>query len=271
MVPATLLENITVQKTYTADRPGEFGGGDVQVHTKDFPGIRTWQVQVSGGYTGGVTFRSVGTYAGSPSDRYGFGSAARGIPSAVFETAGNRPLVLSSNPGLGFDQATLAEVARSFNNVWSPSTTNAPASKAYAASYGDELKVSATVGRRSVVDVPLNTSRTVAMLLQAPRTRCSTTPSKSMASRPGGLVVIIDAPRHLHAGFYTNVADDEVRRWRCPQIMTIITGTGLQELRLMYVQRNILRARSRGTRCRGGSIDWRVCARGACQQPDRRG
>jgi len=37
LVPANLLENVVVQKTYTSDRQGEFGGGDVQVHTKDFP------------------------------------------------------------------------------------------------------------------------------------------------------------------------------------------------------------------------------------------
>src|SRR5204862_631040 len=47
LLPAGLLENIVVQKTYTADRPGEFGGGDVQVHTKDFPGARMWSFLVS--------------------------------------------------------------------------------------------------------------------------------------------------------------------------------------------------------------------------------
>ena len=50
LLPANLLENMVMQKTYTADRPGEFGGGDVQVHTKDFPGDRTWQFSVSQGY-----------------------------------------------------------------------------------------------------------------------------------------------------------------------------------------------------------------------------
>jgi len=49
LLPASLLEDIVVQKTYTADRPGEFGGGDVQVHTKDFPGRRTWQFSTSQG------------------------------------------------------------------------------------------------------------------------------------------------------------------------------------------------------------------------------
>ena len=47
MIPSSLLENIVVQKTYTADRPGEFGGGDVQITTKDFPGKRMLQVSLA--------------------------------------------------------------------------------------------------------------------------------------------------------------------------------------------------------------------------------
>jgi len=50
LIPSSLLENIVVQKTYTADRPGEFGGGDVQITTKDFPGKRMLQVSLGAGY-----------------------------------------------------------------------------------------------------------------------------------------------------------------------------------------------------------------------------
>src|SRR4029453_116543 len=50
LVPANLLDNIVVQKTYTADLPGEFGGGDVQVRTKDFPGRRTFSFSFSQGF-----------------------------------------------------------------------------------------------------------------------------------------------------------------------------------------------------------------------------
>src|SRR6185503_14462891 len=51
LVPANLLENIVVQKAYSADRPGEFGGGDVQVHTRDFPGHRTWSLSITQGFS----------------------------------------------------------------------------------------------------------------------------------------------------------------------------------------------------------------------------
>ena len=63
LLPANLLENIVVQKTYTADRPGEFGGGDVQVRTRDFPGQRTWSASFAQGWNAGVTGRDHLTYS----------------------------------------------------------------------------------------------------------------------------------------------------------------------------------------------------------------
>src|SRR5262245_64885754 len=88
LLPAALLENIVVQKTYTADRAGEFSGGDVQLHTKDFPGNRTWSFSVSQGYAEGVTFQDRRTYRSSRADIFGFGADSRSIPGAVFDAAG---------------------------------------------------------------------------------------------------------------------------------------------------------------------------------------
>ena len=72
LLPANLLENIVVQKTYTADRPGEFGGGDVQVRTKDFPGGRTWQLAIASGYNENITSEDRSTYPGGSGDQLGF-------------------------------------------------------------------------------------------------------------------------------------------------------------------------------------------------------
>ena len=108
LLPANLLENIVVQKTYTADRPGEFGGGDVQVHTKDFPGHRTWSFTVSQGAAEGTTFRRMQTYLGSRADVFGFGSGSRQVPGSVAgvpvpaykgSDAANRSLLASMGNG----------------------------------------------------------------------------------------------------------------------------------------------------------------------------
>src|SRR5262249_19023955 len=79
LIPANLIDNIVIQKTYTADRPGEFGGGDVQLHTKDFPGRRTWSFTFSTGANLASTFHKRLTYGSTSADRFGFGAASRGI------------------------------------------------------------------------------------------------------------------------------------------------------------------------------------------------
>jgi hypothetical protein len=35
--PSSLLDNIIISKSFTADQPGNFSGGLVQLQTKDFP------------------------------------------------------------------------------------------------------------------------------------------------------------------------------------------------------------------------------------------
>src|SRR5262249_45058106 len=118
LFPAALLDNINVQKTYTADRAGEFGGGDVQVKTRDFPGTRMWAFSLSQGYAPGVTGGTRQTYISPDADRWGFGSSGRQIPDIVNQIAGSRPLTEGS--GLGFPASTLMEVEKSFENVWTP-------------------------------------------------------------------------------------------------------------------------------------------------------
>ena len=141
LLPANLLENVVVQKTYTADRPGEFGGGDVQVRTRDFPGARTWSISTSQGYAEGVTFRQRRTYAATQADRFGFGVGARDIPGAIFDLAGDHKVVLSNNPALGFRKSALAQLAGAFRNVWTPTTENARPNTSWSVTYGDEFKL----------------------------------------------------------------------------------------------------------------------------------
>src|SRR5262245_4922918 len=141
LLPVNLLDNITVQKTYTANLPGEFGGGDVQVRTKDFPGNRTWSFSLQPGWTEGVTLQQRATYTSSRADIFGYGASSREIPDEVYKVAGGRPLVESSDPARGFTRGQLADVAKSFENVWSPSTVKAIPNATWAATYGDEFKV----------------------------------------------------------------------------------------------------------------------------------
>ena len=157
LLPANLLENIVVQKTYTADRPGEFGGGDVQVHTRDFPGARGVVVLPSAGAVDGVTFHDHRSYAGSSVRLLRLRVRRARIPDAVDASwRGHQKLVSPQVPA-----ATLAQIAQSFNPVWSSRFENTLPNSEYNASYGDASSRVARSGRDRIGEhgAPIRSAR----------------------------------------------------------------------------------------------------------------
>lgn len=288
LVPANLLENIVVQKTYTADRPGEFGGGDVQVRTRDFPGNRTWSFSASQGYVAGVTFKDRLTYASTRADLFGFGAHARRIPDAVYDVAGDRPLVNSSDPARGFTLGTLASVAKSFNDVWSPHGGSTLPNGNYSASYGDEFSL---FGRPLGLIESWSLSRafdqrdeTQRFFIDASDTLYDYAVSRAKETVQLGGVSGVSyrlSPRHtLHLrGLYTHSADDEVRVYQGPDHNRTETTTGgwlnHRGTRLMYLERSVLSGTIEGqhefAHLLGTSLDWKLTRSQARRlQPDRR-
>jgi hypothetical protein len=70
-----------VQKTYSANFPGEFGGGVINLTTKAVPTENFLTVSVSGGGDTETTFENGLTYFGSRWDTFGFDNGNRDIPS----------------------------------------------------------------------------------------------------------------------------------------------------------------------------------------------
>ena len=155
-------------------------------------------------------------------DIFGFGADSREIPDAVYDVAGDRPLVQSSDPTRGFTKATLAAVASSFTNVWSPDSAAHDPER--AATRRPTATSSSCSAARSGVIASWNLSRSfdqqrrvAALLPERATTRSTTTPStrSTESVQLGGISGLSYrlSPRHtLHLrGLYTNSADDEVR------------------------------------------------------------
>ena len=282
LVPANLLENIVVQKTYTADRPGEFGGGDVQVHTRDFPGNRTWMLSVSEGYAEGVTFRRLQTYPATRADVFGFGADARRVPGAV-TAAGGAKLADGA-----FPRSSLQLLAQSFRNVWSPTATRAIPNAGYSATYADELRL---LGHPLGLIESWSLSRSHDRQDEAQRffesdgtTRYDYAVQRSTESvQLGGMsgMSYRISPRHtLRArGLWTHSADDEVRRYEGPDHNLTDAETGQdvvhRDTRLMYVERSILSGALEGehelSRLHRTAVSWKLTHSDARRlQPDRR-
>jgi outer membrane receptor protein involved in Fe transport len=284
LLPSNLLENIVVQKTYTADRPGEFGGGDVQVHTKDFPGARVWSFSLSAGAVDGVTFHDHRSYAGSKSDFFGYGSDARGIPDAVDQLGGHQKLVSPQVPA-----ATLAQIAQSFNPVWSSRFENTLPNSEYNASYGDELKLA---GRSLGLIGSVNMAHRFDRRQEAQRLFRSGSGAlfydydvdrSTESVQLGGIAGVSYRLSPSHAihlrGLYTNDADDEVRVYEGPDYTRTESTYGgnlyHRSTRLLYIQRNVISGTVQGQhelpQFLETSLDWKFTRSQANRmQPDRR-
>ena len=108
--PTDLISNIVVSKAFTADMPADFTGGLLNVETKAFPERKIFNVNMSGGYTPSMHFRSdYLTYKGSATDFLGFDGGTRRLPTGADATVIPTPI-----SGLG-SQAT-NDFVNSFNN-----------------------------------------------------------------------------------------------------------------------------------------------------------
>src|SRR5262245_10556457 len=85
MFPVSLVDNIKVLKSYSPDLPGEFSAGLVQMHTVEFPAVKTLKVGLSNGFNTQSTFNPFKTYPGGNRDFFGLDNGARSIPSAIPE------------------------------------------------------------------------------------------------------------------------------------------------------------------------------------------
>lgn len=263
LLPANLVDNIVVQKTYTADRPGEFGGGDVQVRTKDFPGQRTWSLSVSQGVHEGVTWKDRTTYGSYGGDTWGFGAGDRGIP-AELDGVALPPEGASTRP-------ELRRMAKLFDGVWGTSAERTLPSGSYALTYGDQFRL---FGRPLGVLQSWSFSRGFDTQDETQRLFNGATDTTydyavtrwTETVQLGGLSGLSYrlSPRHsFHLrGILSNSADDEVRFYEGLDWNRFDAFTNRpvpnRNTRLKYTERNVLSGSAEGRHALSSlQLDWK--------------
>lgn len=108
LFPESILANIQVQKSYSADQPGNFGGGLVGLNTVSTPSEPFLDVQVSTGGNDYSTGEDGLTYDGTDEDWIGGIGGQRKLPDAV----------PSETPLGGTFGDRNGEVGRSFNDLF---------------------------------------------------------------------------------------------------------------------------------------------------------
>jgi outer membrane receptor protein involved in Fe transport len=93
--PTELISGITVQKTYSADLPGDFSGGVVKLSTRSVPDGFEGKLSVSTGGNTRSTFADGFTHKGGDRDFIGFDDGDRDIPSIAAQLTQNGSIPLS--------------------------------------------------------------------------------------------------------------------------------------------------------------------------------
>jgi TonB-dependent receptor len=111
LFPTDLLDGVVVQKGYTPDMPGEFGGGAVLLRTRDVPSKFFFRINGTLGYQDGTSFKDGYTYEGGGRDWAGQDDGTRELPASLAAaTAGGQ--VLRPQTPLNPNGATPAQLER---------------------------------------------------------------------------------------------------------------------------------------------------------------
>ena len=96
LFPTSLLESVTIQKTFSPDRPAEFGGGVVALQTRSVPDEFIGKLSLSSGYNHDSTFQTGMTGHRGPWDWLTFGRGSETSPIAfrklLMETLWKKPI-----------------------------------------------------------------------------------------------------------------------------------------------------------------------------------
>jgi hypothetical protein len=118
MFPAGLLDNVSVVKSYTPDRPAEFAGGLVEIVPSKLPIRPMLDLAFELGGNSLTLGKDVFDYAGSDRDWLAYDDGRRSLPAII----PNRRLIRGGifTPELGFSRAELQQFGESFQNLWEP-------------------------------------------------------------------------------------------------------------------------------------------------------
>ncbi|MCX5745308.1 MAG: TonB-dependent receptor [Proteobacteria bacterium] len=133
LFPSALIANLTVQKTFSPDMPGNFAGGALTIDTRTYPSKFLFRAKVGVASDSASSWRSVNGQDGGRLDLFGFDDGTRTLPSSIPTTtlAGDYRLTAAQRE---------AEVA-GFKNNWSLQQRTAGPNLAFAATMGDTTKV----------------------------------------------------------------------------------------------------------------------------------
>lgn len=126
LFPSSLLDGITVTKTFTPDQSGDFSGAQVEIKTREFPADRTATYSLGTGFNAGMTGRNLPVPTGVGGESFAFAGSGRALPGVV-------------RAGGDLTNTTFAQrnaMINSFRNIWQPGEGGAEPNGSMSATVG---------------------------------------------------------------------------------------------------------------------------------------
>lgn len=133
LFPTSLLSNLNVVKTYSAELPGGFAGGTLEIETTPYPADFEAAVKLSVFGDTQSTFQTRRTYDGGSLDFLTFDDGTRALPDIVPRDRPMREDFVTSE--------FLVPATLSFNDEWSTKTAEALPNAGFEATVGDTTVV----------------------------------------------------------------------------------------------------------------------------------
>ena len=139
LFPTQIIESSVVQKTYSADMPGEFGGGIIEINTKAVPSDRILDISFSSGYNNATSLDDGLLYDGGKDDEYGYDDGIRDFPQFIKNAIKTNRKLDRSN----FKTYQLANAGREFENskLWVIQEGEVPLDNSFNFTFGNELDI----------------------------------------------------------------------------------------------------------------------------------
>lgn len=138
--PTNLIDNITVDKTFTADKPADFTGGLLDIEIKDFPEKEQLSLSAGAGFNPAMHFNSdYLTYEGGDTDFLGFDDGTRALP----DEAGQQRI---PTPISGASHAQVNDFIKGFNPNLSAERQQSFMDYSLSASYGNQIALNKAGG-----------------------------------------------------------------------------------------------------------------------------
>ncbi|MFH2049951.1 MAG: TonB-dependent receptor [bacterium] len=146
LIPTGLLDNIVVEKSFTADKPGNFAGGSVNLNTRDYPEKRQLKFSTSASYNSLSTGKDVLSQPKSGTDWLGYDNGKRQVPAIIQDSAA----LVAPPPGRTTTEQldSVMQLVEfwdraydSFDPVMTPRVRTAAPNQSHSLSYGDLLNL----------------------------------------------------------------------------------------------------------------------------------